>query len=209
MSRETAQSESKPGQTIFYKFVVSWLRLFQDMPGDTDVPTLGRLYIIDMMDLTNSSPDGQLNILRQDKTAIMFKTTDCIVCPLPEPQYHLFLHLILEYFPSRTGLSLLRLRQCKVLSVFCMRLYEVNIWISKELGYYMVERERDKIVFICSILMPPLWYSHQSWHSKIGNVMLPQIQLNKKCLLLNFNNQSCEEASQERLLPALKTEKNL
>ena len=123
------------------------------------------------------------------------------------PQCHLFLHLILEYFPSRTGLSLLRLKQCKVLSVFCMRLYEVNIWISKELGYYIAETETFLIIFC--IIMSPLWYSHQSWHSKIGNVMLPQIQLNKKCLLLNFNNQSCEEASQERLLLVPKSEKNL
>ena len=33
MSRETVQSQSQPGQTIFYKFVVSWLRLLQDTAG--------------------------------------------------------------------------------------------------------------------------------------------------------------------------------
>ena len=41
--------------------------------------------------------------------------------------------------------------------------------------------------------MPPARDSHQTWHSQIRNVVLPQIQLNKKCLLLNFDNQSSEK----------------
>ena len=55
MSPETAQSQSKSGQTIFYKFV-SWLRLFQDLRGTQMFLHCEDFtcYSIDMMDFNNS-----------------------------------------------------------------------------------------------------------------------------------------------------------